>query len=225
VLQELNLAQIAEEIDAPYHLVPLVSLGAVDLSVFICEGPKTWHREADRDESLLVLEGVISLEGQSGKTVVGEGEMARIPAKVGLNYFSGMRSTVILAQERPGMWGRNGYHAAGEEDHGVEKRNYAGQVRSQAPFHWQRVGVTGGYALSATRLQGVSRPYAVPSGSVVILVYRGILDYEGPEVSGSVVGSQVLVMPTGAQVVLRSERGATVVALARKGAPLPAASA
>ncbi len=222
MLQELNLAQIAQEIDAPYHLVPLVSLGVVDLSVFICEGPKTWHREADRDESLLVLEGVITLEGQFGKIVVGEGEMARIPAKVGLNYFSGMRSTVILAQERTGLWGTNGYHAAGDEDHDVQKHNYAGRVRSEQPFHWQRIGVTGGYALSATRLQGVSRPYVVPSGSVVVLVYRGILDYEGPDASGSVVGSQVLVMPPGAQVVLRSERGATVVALARKGAPLPA---
>jgi mannose-6-phosphate isomerase-like protein (cupin superfamily) len=225
VLQELNLAEIAEEIDAPYHLVPLVSLGAVDLSVFICEGPKSWHRAAERDECLTVLEGVITLESKSGKIVVGEGEMARIPAKAGLNYFSGMRSTVVLAQEHPGLWGGNGHQGLSEDDHTVEKRNYASEVRQARPFHWERIGVAGGYALSASRLQGDSRAYVVPSGSLVALVYRGVLDYEGPDSSGSVVGSEILVMPGGASVSLRSERGATVLALARKGAPLPSSAA
>ena len=222
LLRELNLAQIADEIDAPYRLVPLVSLGGIEMAVFICEGPKTWHRVAEHDEALLVLEGVITLEGKGGKTVVEEGEMARIPAKVGLNYFSGMRSTVILTQEQAGAsWGSNGYHAPSEEDHSIGKRNYAGEVRQAPLFHWERLGVTGGYALSASRLQGDSRPYRVPPGSVVALVYRGVLDYVGPTSTGSIVGSQILVMPGDTTVVLRSERGATVVVLARKGAPLP----
>ena len=43
--------------------------------------------------------------------------------------------------------------------------------------------------------------------------------------TGRVVGSQILVMPGDTTVVLRSERGATVVALARKGSPLPAPAA
>lgn len=223
MLQELNLAQIAEGIDAPYHLVPLVSLGAVDLSVFICEGPRTWHRSAERDESLLVLEGVISLEGKGGKIIVGEGEIARIPAKVGLNYFSGMRSTVVLAQERLTLAGPNGYRDPTADETTVTKTSFATDVRSADAFRWQRVGVTGGYALFATRLRGVSAPYVVPSGSLVALVYRGVLDYDTPDGAGSIVGSQVLVMPQETRVTLRSERGATLVALSRKGAPLPEA--
>ena len=221
MLQELNLAKIAEEIEAPYYLVPLVSLGAVDLSVFICEGPKTWRRSAEHDETLMVLEGVITLEDKDGKTVVGEGEIARIPAKVGLSYFSGMRSTVVLAQEKGFLSGTNGYKAPGDEDTAVHKQHVAGDVRAATPFEWQRVGVTGGYAVSATRLQGEGEPYVVPPGSLVLLVYRGVLDYATPDASGSVVGSQVLVVPSGTRVTLSSERGATIVALARKGAPLP----
>jgi len=224
VLQELNLAQIAESIDAPYHLVPLVSLGAVDLSLFICEGPKSWHRAADHTESLMVLEGVITLEGKSGMTVVGEGEMARIPARVPLNYFSGMRSTVVLAQERVGFSGSNGHRPPGAEHEAVAKHHVAAEVRAREPYDWQRAGVTGGYAMFATRLRGRSQPYVVPSGSVVALVYRGVLDYDGDDASGSVVGGQVLVMPRDARVVLGSDRGATVVALARRGAPLPRAA-
>jgi hypothetical protein len=219
VLQELNLADIAQDIDLPYRLVPLLSLGPVELSLFICEGPKTWHRAAVRDEVLLVLEGVITLEGKDHKLVVGEGEVARIPGKVGLNYFSGMRSTVVLAQVTGEFSSGNGYQA----EPTVTKQHAATDAREGRPFEWRRVGVTGGHGLFATRIKGTSEPYVVPAGSVVLLVYRGVLDYVSGEAAGSVVGSQVLVLPTGAEVRFSSGQGATVVALARKGAPLPTA--
>jgi hypothetical protein len=222
VLQSLDLAPIAGSIDAPYRPVPLVTVGPVEVSVVIVEGPRGWHRSADHDEVLLVMEGVITIDGADGTAILNEGDLACIPAQAGFSFNSGMRSTVLLIQERKDAPSADGYHTLPPDVPGsLVKRNVALDVRHADAFSWQRTGVVGGYGAFATRIAGTSAPYQVPAGSLVAVVYRGVLDFEGDETSGTVVGSQILLVPGETTVRLRSEHGATVLALARKGAPLP----
>lgn len=223
MVQALDLVDIAGAIDAPYRPVPIASLGAVAVSLFICEGPKRWHRAADQNELLLVLEGVITLEGPEGVLVVDEGEVVRVPARLGLNYWSGMRSTVVQVHGQSTVPEDGAPDLAGAST-SLGKCNVAVDVRRAPAFAWLAVGATGGHSVLATRLTGAGAPYVHPAGPFAALVYRGILDYGTAESSGSIVGSEVLVVPADTPVRLWSDRGATVVAVLRDGVPPPARS-
>jgi len=225
-LQKLDLATLAEGIELPYRPLPLVSLGSIEASLFVCDDKRGWHRNESHDQLMLVLEGVITLDGMGGKAIVGEGELASIPSRVGHNVTAGMRSTVVLFREQPASGQRNGHVSPPDAPRGeVDKVNVAQDVHTHQRFDWQAVGAAGGYATLATRLWGPSEPYEVPTGSIVLLVYRGVLDYiasgDKGEEEGSVVGSQMLIVPAATRVTLDSERGATVLVLVRSGMPLP----
>jgi redox-sensitive bicupin YhaK (pirin superfamily) len=223
VLQKLDLAALAEGIEFPYRPIPLATIGSIDLSLFICEGPPSWHRQPSHNETLFVLEGVITLEGPAGRLVVNEGEVASIPGAFEHNENSGMRSTVLLFREGPFDEAINGHpHTPPIVASGtLGKLNVAANVRTLRPFEWLAAGTTGAYTLVASRLSGASAPYVTPQGSLLVLVYRGVLDYESDLESGTIVGSQMLVVPTRTDLRLRSESGATVILLTRRGAPLP----
>ena len=100
MLQKLDLATLAEGIELPYRPLPLVTLGSIEASLFVCDDKRGWHRNESHDQLMLVLEGVISLDGMGGKAIVSEGELASIPSRVGHNVTAGMRSTVVL----PSTW-------------------------------------------------------------------------------------------------------------------------
>ncbi len=222
MLQKLDLATLAEGIELPYRPVPLVSLGSVEASLFVCDDKRGWHRNESHDQLMLVLEGVITLDGMGGKSIVGEGELASIPSRVGHNVTAGMRSTVVLFREQPAGGQANGHLPPPEAPRGeLDKVNVAQDVHTHQRFDWQAVGTAGGYATFATRLSGQSEPYDVPAGSLVLLVYRGVLDYRTGVEDGSVVGSQMLIIPATTRITLSSERGATVLVLLRSGMPLP----
>jgi mannose-6-phosphate isomerase-like protein (cupin superfamily) len=222
VLQKLDLATLAEGIELPYRPLPLVSLGSVEASLFVCDDKRGWHRNESHDQLMLVLEGVITLDGMGGKAIVGEGELASIPSRVGHNVTAGMRSTVVLFREQPVTGQANGHVSPPDAPRGeMDKVNVAADVHAHQRFDWQAVGAAGGYATFATRLLGSSDPYQVPAGSLVLLVYRGVLDYRADEEEGSVVGSQMLIVPSATRITLSSERGATVLVLVRSGMPLP----
>jgi hypothetical protein len=222
VLQALDLVDIAGAIDAPYHPEPLIALGAVAVSLVIYEGPKSWHHAADHDELLVVLEGVLTIDGPDGTLVVNEGEVVRVPALTGLDYNSGMHSTAVLIQERKDPAGVDGHEGPPlVAPVGVDKTNFAVDVLRANAFVWQRVGVVGGHVACATRLRGASAPYVTPDGTVAALVYRGVLECETSEGVSSVVGSQLLIVPGATEIRLRSERGATVVVVLPAAAPLP----
>jgi hypothetical protein len=226
-LNPVDIAAIAEEIRTPYQTVPLVSLGAIDVKLVICGGRKPWHRSTAHNELALVLEGVVTLDGPKGRTIASEGEMALVPAKMGFAYASGMRSTVVLFQERDLAHRSNGHHKGPSGQPELEVLTAASRiafgtdVRSASPFEWLATGEVGSYDVFSTRLSGESAPYDTPAGGMVVLVYRGVVDYHADEESGSIIGSQLLHVPEGTRLTLASERGATVVLLTRRGAALP----
>lgn len=221
-LQVLDLVGITSHIAAPYQVAPLVSLGTVDVALVICEGPRTWHRAPTRRELAMVLEGVITISGPGGRVVANEGDAVTLPPASDITVFSGMRSLVVLFRELELRAEVNGYHAPPDaEQVAVERSNFAVVVKSGPAFDWEPVGELRGYEARATRIIGESAPYTAPDGSLIVLVYRGELDYAADGRSGTVVGSQLLVVPAGRRVVLGAKRGATAVLFARSGAPLP----
>ncbi len=226
MLQKLDLAAIAESIAAPYRPVPLVSLGAVEASLVVCGGPKKWQRSAQRDELLIVLEGHVTVQGNTRRVVANEGDVASIPSGVGLAWWSGMRSIAVLCQERDRPFNANGYHGPPTGDRELASRTeFAARVRANPPFAWLRLGRVGGFVAQAARVHGASQPFTAPPGSLLVLVFRGILDVSADDGDReTVVGSQLLVVPAGRRVTLSSERGATVLVVARQGAPLPRAA-
>lgn len=229
MLQKLDLAAIAESIATPYRPVPLVSFGAIEAALVVCGGPKKWQRSAQRDELLIVLEGHVTIQGNTQRVIANEGDVANIPSSVTLAWWSGMRSIAVLCQERDRPFNANGYHGAPTTDRELASRTeFAARVRSNEAYDWLRLGRVGGYVASAARLTGPSQPFVSPPGSLFLLVFRGVLDVtadgtDGAE-SDTTVGSQLLVVPAGQRITLASERGATVLVLARQGAPLPRAA-
>lgn len=236
-----DLTSIASSIDEPFRIVNFASLGAVEVGVVICEGPKSWHRSLERRELALVLEGVITVDRPTGRNVVNEGAIVSLPPEVGLKITSGMRSTVVVFRPRTPTGETNGHQAPiDHDDKAVEQVNFAVDALSCDSNAWRSVGAVSGYTTSTTRLNGVGDPFAVPDGGFLLLVYRGVVDFEvdgghaagGPGAEadssesvdaerGAVVGSQSLVVPQGHSLSLNAPRGATVVGLARAAAVLP----
>jgi hypothetical protein len=222
MLQKIDLASIAEEIESPYRAIPLVSLDGLEVSLFICQGAKSWRRQLSHEHALFVIEGEITIDGSTGKTRVDEGELAVIASDVGHGVYSGMRSSVVLIEETESSSSSNGHRPLAESSgRHVVRSGVAGAVRGAEPYDWMDCGSAGRYSIAASRLVGASADYVAPSGSLVLIVFRGMLDYESDDESGSAVGSQMLVVPHNTRLTFNSPHGATVVALSRHGALPP----
>lgn len=218
--EHLDLAAMAEAIDQPFSPRVAVTQPPLGVVVLVCEAPRRWNREAAYGELWLVLEGVLTLDGTFGHLVVNEGEVAHIPAKVAHTVFSGMRTTVVVLRRLPQTAQENGHYTppiAGQ----MKKQNLGVVVHHAAPFDWLDAGTVAGWGAHATRLTGMSTPYEVPEGGIILVVYRGVLDWRMGDEEGAVVGSQLLQVEPPSQLTLSSDRGATVVLLAREGALLP----
>lgn len=222
MIEKLDLAALAEEIEQPYRPVRLAAAGGFEAALFTCHDKHTWHRREPKHQILLVLEGVITVDGPGGRQVVNEGEIALIPGQVGHNLGAGMRSVVVVFHEAPTDIHANGHPLPPDAPRGeIRKVNVAADVHGQGLFSWLVLGTAGGCAVAATRLWGRSEPYVSPTVSLVLLVYRGVVDYATDTGTDDVAGSQMLVVPADSAVTLSSERGATVVAVVRDGMALP----
>lgn len=224
MLRKLDLSRIAAEIDTAYRPEPVVSLGGVDVALYICEGQRGWSHRAARDEALFVLEGVMNIVAADGHVVYAdEGDIVRVPAGINLTYKSGMRTTVAMVHEGDILAGANGHEVVPASARStLSTTNVAVNVMEFEPYDWQEAGAVGRYSLSATRVRGASAPYQAPPGSLLAIVYRGVLDFESKAGSGTVVGSEALFIPSDTQVRFESPRGATVVMVSHRNADLPA---
>ncbi len=217
--QVIDLARMAEEMDSPYRPVDLVSLDRLKASLFVCDDRRSWHRDGAEGSLLFILDGVVMVDNGTVRTVANEGELLTVPRKLGHTVSAGMRSTVLLLEpviENGAVV--NGHlppHMALDRE--IHKSHAAADALRGEPFRWQALGQCGSYAVRATRLWGQSETYVPATGPLLLIVYRGVLDYqigaEG-EAEGVAVGSQILIAPAATPLRLRSERGATVLVMA-----------
>ena len=211
---------MAEAIDQPFSPHVATTQPPLGVEVLVCEAPRRWNREAAYGELWLVLEGVLTLDGTFGHVVVNEGEVAHIAPKIAHTVFSGMRTTVVLFRRLPQTAQENGHYTPPVSGD-MKKQNVGVAVHQTASFDWLGVGSVAGWGVHATRLTGSSTPYEVPKGGLILVVYRGVLDWRTADDEGVVVGSQLLQLDDSALLTLGAERGATVVLLVRQGAELP----
>ncbi|MCB0215246.1 MAG: hypothetical protein KDH92_01320 [Chloroflexi bacterium] len=223
MLRTVDLARLAEEMEAPYRPERLASVGSASASLFVCDDLRSWHRSEPEDTLLLVLEGVLVLESGASRAVANDGEVFAVPRKHGHNLSAGMRSSVVLFGTEPADVAANGHMAPPYAPaSAVEKVNVAVGVLQGQPFEWLPLGGTGACQALASRLWGASLPYT-PADDCLLIVYRGVLDYTADGERGTVVGSQMLAIPAGTTLRFDSERGATVLLLVHAGARLPEA--
>jgi mannose-6-phosphate isomerase-like protein (cupin superfamily) len=223
VLQTVDLARLAEDIDSPYRPTPLAKVGGAAVSLFICDDLRSWHRNEAQDTLMLVLEGVLVLDSNAGRAVANEGEVFAVPRKQNHNLSAGMRSSVVLLDAEPAGAKANGHVEPPFAPPGeIERFNVAADVLRGQPFEWLPVGSAGGCRAAASRLWGEGASYTAGEDCLLI-VYRGVLDFEVAGETGTVVGSQLLHIPAGTEIRFRSERGATALFVARNGTPLPEA--
>ncbi|HRA18976.1 MAG TPA: hypothetical protein PLZ56_00825 [Anaerolineae bacterium] len=226
--QVIDLARLAEELDSPYRPLDLASLDRLKASLFICDDRRSWHRDGAEGSLLFILDGVVMVDNGTVRTVANEGELLSVPRKVGHTVSAGMRSTVLLLETVV----ENGAVVNGHLpphmalDHEIHKAHAAADALRAEPFRWQALGHCGAYTVCATRLWGQSESYIPATGPLVLIVYRGVLEYQiGAEgAPGVAVGSQILIAPAATPLRLRSERGATVLVMAhgRQEPPQPA---
>jgi homogentisate 1,2-dioxygenase len=209
----IGLGALAGAIDTPYVPSRVASVAGLEASVFVCQDKLPWQRVAESDQILFVLEGVITLQSAAGDLHVSEGEVAVVPRNSSHKVQAGMRSIVLMLEEtRDFVNARNGHHGAPSATPPTpEKINVAVAVANRDVFDWMPSGDVGRRAVRATRLEGRSEPFRARDESVLIIVYRGVLDFWSPSGSGTVVGSQMLVVPPGEEVSLTATRGATVL--------------
>lgn len=220
-----DLVDVAKGIDAPYQPVSLERLPTMEVALLVCGDAKTWHHPIDQDELLVVIEGIIAVDGPSGSHVADEGDALLLPAGGVYRVSSGMRSVALLFQGLEPQDEANGHHRSPEAiTPPATQIGFAKSVHEAPHFDWLGAGAVRGFQASATRLSGQSQSYELPKGALVALNYRGVLDTEIDGEESDLIGGQLLVVPAGHRVKLRSERGATLLVLVPTGAPLPQAA-
>ena len=96
ILKKLNVSQAAAQLDEPFSMTHIASVGDILVSVYICQGTLEWHRHLDTDELFWAHEGTILLESEWGEVQLRPDELAVVPKGVGHRSGSGLRASVLL---------------------------------------------------------------------------------------------------------------------------------
>lgn len=221
-----DLARLAEGLDSPYRPLDLSNGDGLVASLFVCDDRRSWHRDGAVGSLFFVLDGVVIIETGAGRVAANEGELLRLPRGLGHSISAGMRSTVLLFEPGPAAAGGPEHLPPGLGlDREIIKVNAAAEALRGQPFQWLSLGSCGSHSLEVTRLWGESAPHVPEGGPLLLVVYRGVMDYRLAEEEGLAVGSQLLVVPAGKPLHLRAERGATVLALSPSPQPPPSPAA
>lgn len=95
-LPVVNLTQTAAALERSFMLQPLVRVGQLVVSVFICQGELEWHKHLDEDELFLLHEGQLTLETDRGNVSLMPEELVVVPKGVYHRSRSEQRSAVVL---------------------------------------------------------------------------------------------------------------------------------
>lgn len=95
-LEKLSLRDIAAELDEPFSMVDIASVGDLTVSLYLCQGALEWHRHLDQDELFWVHRGMTLLQTERGEAHLQQGELAVVPKGLAHRTSSSLGSTVIL---------------------------------------------------------------------------------------------------------------------------------
>lgn len=184
----------------PFHVRPLVSLGHLVLSVFICQGQMEWHKHLDEDELFLVHEGVIGLDTDRGNLSLHAEELVVVPRGVRHRSKSMLRSVVVLLRPAALSERTNGHRRfyATDDEPPLEKVRLSPLLAvAGEPFRPVTVGQVDDYEVLALTGRGIGPQWTAPPPGAFWLVVRGSLRVEtgAGEVAHLSAGELTLVTP------------------------------
>ncbi|MEE8390813.1 MAG: homogentisate 1,2-dioxygenase [Anaerolineae bacterium] len=218
-LKKLNVSQIAVELDRPFSMVNVASVGDIVVSVYICQGTLEWHKHLDNDELFWGYEGTILLESEWGKVQLRPGELAVVPKGVRHRSGSGMRASVLLLRCGFLSGRKNGrrrlYALAGEAK--LKRVNLHGTVQAlPLPFQFQTVAQVEDSVVQVAWGEG-TWPVEIPaSHDVLFFVLNGTATVRTSQSMLHLHPGDFTVVPRGAIYQLGTTQGTALVRLTRE---------
>ena len=218
-LQTANLVAIAAELQQPFTLRPVASVGHLVVCVYVCQGQLEWHKHLDEDELFLVQEGVIALETERGQFNLHAEELAVVPKGVLHRSGSMLRATVLLIRPTGYTERTNGqrhFYSTGEEPP-LEKVRLARLATATAePYRLVALGQVEDYEVLMAVGRGMGADQTAPATGSFWLAVRGELRIETHE--GDVTelrANEMTVIPAGTRYRFTCDETALLLTLAK----------
>lgn len=218
-LKKQNVSQVAQELDRPFSMMNIATVGDILVSVYICQGVLEEHKHIDHDELFWVHEGAISVESEWGTARLRPGELVVVPKGVQHRSSSNQRASVLLlrcgfiADRKNGR--RRLYGIAGEAR--LRRVSFHNVIRALAlPFRFQTVAQIEDSVVQAAWGGGMW-PVEVPAAyDVMLLVLNGTATVRTPESMLHLHPGDLVVAPQGAIYQLNTTQGTALVRLTRE---------
>lgn len=217
--QTASLSAIAGELQQPFSLRPVASVGHLVINVFVCQGQLEWHKHIDEDELFLVQEGVIALDTERGTLNLHAEELAVVPKGVMHRTQSALRSVVILIRplgytERTN--GQRHFYVTSDEPP-LEKVKLARVAPSAIePFRLTALAQIDDYEALLAVGQGIGPEVTAPVTGSFWLAVRGELRIETHDGDVTLVHpGEMTVIPAGSRYRFVCREPALLFTLAR----------
>ncbi|MGD1995597.1 MAG: cupin domain-containing protein [Anaerolineae bacterium] len=208
-LEKLSLGEFAAQLDEPFSMVDMASVGDLTASLYLCQGTLAWHRHLDQDELFWVHEGVTLLESERGDVRLRPGELAVV--RKGLAHRSGspLGSTVILIRCTVIPDRKNGrLRLYGTKENAPQRVNLHEAAKElSAPFQPQTVAQVEDAAVQVVRGEGLWPALEPPPHDILIVVLNGEITIHTDQGSLSLRPNELTVIPqaTLCQLITSSE--------------------
>jgi len=219
-LEKLSLEDVARQLDQPFSMVDMATVGDMTVSLYLCQGILPWHRHLDQDELFWVHQGVILLESEQGKVRLRPGELAVVRKGLAHRSSSPLRSTVILIRCTVLPNRKDGrFRLYGTTEPGPQRVSLRAAARAlSAPFQPQTVARVEDAAVQVAQGEGM---WPVPElaahdtllvaldGTAVVQTRRGTLALRADELT---------VIPQGTLYTLTTARETLLVRVMKEEA-------
>jgi mannose-6-phosphate isomerase-like protein (cupin superfamily) len=218
-LKKLNVSQAAAQLNEPFSMTHIASVGDILVSVYICQGMLGWHRHLDTDELFWTHEGTILLESEWGEVRLRPDELAVVPKGVGHRSSSGLRANVLLMRCGFAPERRNGrrrlYAVAGEAK--LKRISFHDVIqRLKSPLNFQTVSQVEDSIVQVAWGEG-TWPVDIPaSQDVMLLVLNGTATVRVPQSMLHLHPGDFTVVPQGSIYQLSTTQGTALVRLTRE---------
>jgi len=218
-LEKLNVFEAVRELERPFSVMAIATVGDMLFSIYICQGTLEWHSHLDNDELFWVCEGTISLESEWGDVQLRPGELAVVPKGVRHRSSSGVRTSVLLV--RCGFFSnrKNGrrrlYAISGESK--LKRASLHGVLRTLTlPFQFQTVAQVEDSILQLAWGEG-TWPVEIPAAhDVLFFVLNGAATARTPQGMVHLHPGDLTVVPRGAIYQISTVQGTALVRMTRK---------
>jgi len=101
-LEKLNVPAMGRQVQGLFQPVPLMQLDAFVLNLILCQGTGPLWQYQDQSSLVFCYDGQTVLETPGGRTALGQGELAVVPAGVAHRVVSPHRAVLLgLERRRP----------------------------------------------------------------------------------------------------------------------------